>query len=402
VKRLLFVDDDQNVLDGLRSLLRKQRKEWEMSFVTSGDAALSALATAPFDVIVSDMRMPVMDGAALLRRVQQDHPHVVRIVLSGQTELEASRQMVHVAHQFVSKPCDGQDLHLVIERACNLRKLLEHPALRQAVGEIGQLPVKPAVYSRLVEVLANPRSSMSDASRVIEKDIGTSTKVLQVVNSAFFGLPRRVSDIATAVSYIGLEMVKALTLSVEMKASQANIKAPPGFSVDALQEHGMLASRIARRLLPDKLKAQDAFSAAMLQDAGLLVLLSKLPGTFQKILVRAREGGIPLHEAELEILGVSHAEIGAYLLGIWGLPYSIVEGVAYHHAPAAAASQGLDVVCAVHVASALADEVSPADRDKHPGAGIALDEAYLEAHGLTSQLPSWRAIAREEASRGSN
>lgn len=396
MKRILFVDDEANILDSLRTLLRKQRKEWEMTFVNSAQDALAEMLAAPFDVIVSDMRMPKMDGAALLRQVQQDYPHVVRIVLSGQTEQDVARRMVHVAHQFLAKPCDGRELQQTIERACSLQSLLEQPALRQVVGQMGQLPVKPSVYARLLEVLQNPGSSMADAASVIEKDMSTSAKMLQVVNSAFFGLAKRVGDIRTAVSYLGLEMVKMLALSVEMRESQGKLKPCPGFSLDAIQEHGLLAARLARRLLPDKLQAQDAFSAAMLEDVGILVLMSRMPDAFAQVVAEARESSRALHAVETERVGVAHAEIGAYLLGIWGLPYPIVEAVAHHHHPGGSGATTFDVVAAVHVAGALVEEVQPVDRGKHLGSGAYLDEAFLEQVGAAGQLPQWRALAQEE------
>jgi HD-like signal output (HDOD) protein/CheY-like chemotaxis protein len=399
MKNILFVDDEPHVLDSLKSLLRKQRKEWQMSFVQGGEAALKELLAVSYDVIVSDMRMPGMDGAALLTQVLNDYPHIVRIVLSGQTEQEVSRRMVHVAHQFMSKPCDGRELQQTIERACSLQALLEHPSLRQAVGQIGQLPVKPSIYTQLVQLLANPNSSVADAAKVIERDIGTSTKILQVVNSAFFGLSQRVGDIKTAVAYLGLEMVKMLALSVEMRQAHTNSKPVPGFSLDTVQEHGMLSARIARRLLTDKVKAQDAFAAAMLQDTGLLVLMTRLPEKFQQIVDETRASGRSIHEVETEILGVTHAEIGAYLLGIWGLPYSIVEAVAHHHTPQRAGSTTWDVVGAVHVASAIVQELMP-KTDAHTGPGMTLDSEYLVKMGVKENLAAWKEMARDERGVG--
>jgi HD-like signal output (HDOD) protein/CheY-like chemotaxis protein len=399
MKNILFVDDEPNVLDSLKSLLRKQRKEWRMTFVAGGEAAMAELLASSYDVIVSDMRMPGMDGATLLTRVLEDYPHMVRIVLSGQTEEEVARRMVHVAHQFLSKPCDGRDLQQTIERACSLQSLLELPALRKAVGKIGQLPVKPALYAQLVQLLALPTSSIADAAKVVERDIGTSSKILQVVNSAFFGLSQRVGDIRTAVSYLGLEMVKMLTLSMEMAHPPSKTPPCPGFSLDAVQEHGMLSARIARRLLDDKVKSQDAFAAAILQDTGLLVLLGRLPDLLRTIVLETRRCGQSLYEAEGEILGATHAEIGAYLLGIWGLPYPIVEAVAHHHAPRRAGGTSWDVVGAVHVASCLAAEVTPA-RAGHVGTGPILDLGYLETLGVGDRLPAWRTIAASEAALG--
>jgi HD-like signal output (HDOD) protein/CheY-like chemotaxis protein len=396
VKNILFVDDEPHVIDSLRNLLRKQRKEWQMGFVLGGEAALKELMATSYDVIVSDMRMPGMDGATLLTHVQQDYPHIVRIVLSGQTEQEVSRRMVHVAHQFMSKPCEGSELQQTIERACSLQTLLEHPALRQVVGKIGQLPIRPVTYNALVQLLANPNSTIGEAARVIEGDIGTSSKILQVVNSAFFGLSQRVGDIKTAVSYLGLEMVKMLVLSVEMRSSHGQTPTFPGFSLDAIQEHGLLSARIARRLLGDKTKAQDAFAAAMLQDTGLLVLMGRLPDVFREIVVETQQSGRSIHEVESQILGVTHAEIGAYLLGIWGLPYSIVEAVAHHHTPQGAGQTGWDVLGAVHVASHLAGELAFPRSESHAGAGMILDIEYLAKLGVIDSLPGWREIAVSE------
>ena len=403
VKRILFVDDERNVLEGLRGLLHKQRKIWDMSFAGSGEEALGILGAsasgAPFDFVVSDMRMPGMSGADLLRVVQRDFPQAVRIVLSGQTEQEVARRIVHVAHQFLAKPCDGGQVQQTIERACKVQALLAHPTLRQVTGQIGQLPVKPAVYSRLVETLENPSSSLADAAAVIERDIGTTSKILQVVNSAFFGLPQRVTDIKAAVTYLGLEMVKALVLSVEMKSAQEGLEPVLGFDLDAMQEHGLRSARIARRLLPDRTASQDAFSAAMLQDAGSLVLCARMAGVFREIVAQSRATGVSLHEVEREHLGVSHAEIGAYLLGIWGLPYTVVEAVAHHHHPQLAGSTGQDVVFAVHVGSALAAENVRNNVERHPGSGMQLDEVYLEGLGLLPKLAAWRAMAELETNQ---
>jgi hypothetical protein len=193
-------------------------------------------------------------------------------------------------------------------------------------------------------------------------------------------------------------MVKMLALSVEMRESQGELQPCPGFNLDAVQEHGLLAARVARRLITDKIRAQDAFSAAMLEDVGLLVLMSRMPEAFAQVVAAAHESSRSLHEVETERFGVAHAEIGAYLLGIWGLPYPIVEAVAHHHHPQRSGSTTFDVVAAVHVAGALVEEARPAAPSKHLGSGARLDEDYLQRLGVTAQLPLWRTLVREEAS----
>jgi len=394
--RILFVDDELNVLEGLRSMLRRQRHEWDMVFACGGNAALAELHKGSFDVVVSDMRMPGMDGASLLKAVQEMHPHAVRIVLSGQTDEDASRRVVNVAHQFMAKPCDPALLQQVIGRACKLQALLAHPVLRDAVGRVGQLPVKPRTYSRLLAVLENPRSSTRDAAAVVSEDIATSAKILQVVNSAFFGLPRRVTDLESAVAYLGLEVVKALALSLELGAQLTASPPCPGLSMERVQSHALLSARLVRRLLPGKSSEQDAFAAAMFHNVGLLVLMDRLSDPLRAALEVARASGRSLAEAEVEALGVTHGEIGAYLLGIWGLPYPIVEAAAFHQAPSKSGPAPFDVAGAVHVASALAGEVGgSAEGEVSPGA--PLDLAYLASIGMAERVPEWRALAAEVA-----
>jgi HD-like signal output (HDOD) protein len=194
--------------------------------------------------------------------------------------------------------------------------------------------------------------------------------------------------------------VKALVLSAEVRQLQAEILPCEGYDVDLADRHSLLAAGIARRLLGDRTASQDAFSAAKLKETGALVLMSRLPEDFRRIVDMVRASGRPVREVEVEVLGVTHAEIGAYLLGIWGLPFTIVESVAYQHAPWRSSPTSMDAVCAVHVASALAEEVEAPDRVRHIGSGIKLDTALLEQLGVMESLPAWRQIAREEAERG--
>jgi DNA-binding NarL/FixJ family response regulator/anti-sigma regulatory factor (Ser/Thr protein kinase) len=300
VKRILFVDDEPHVLEGLRGILRKQRRLWEMTFVHSGEEALRALAAAPHDVIVSDMRMPGMDGATLLRTVQRLHPEVVRIVLSGQTDQQVSRRMIHVAHQFMSKPCDGRDLEQVIERALALFAWLPDPALRRVVGQIGQLPVAPLAYRQLLDLLASPGAAIAEVAAVIEKDVGLLSKILQMVSAAPFGSAHPVTDARAAATILGAETILQLASSAEMREAQ----------------------------LPEGAGAPLAGAAPWLhEEAGRLAVASQMPDASRQI-GEAAGRGCPVVEAERDVLGVTRADLGAYLLGIWGLPAVMVEAVA--------------------------------------------------------------------------
>lgn len=186
--RILFVDDEIRILEGLQRMLRPQRKEWEMAFAPGGQAALTMLEASTFDVIVSDMRMPGIDGAALLETVRQKYPSVLRIILSGYTELEASYRAVPVAHQFLLKPCDPDALRAAIERATSLVEVLNSKMLASLVGSLQELPSLPRTYAELRHALSDPDSSIDQVVRIVEQDVAITAKVLQLVNSAFLGL----------------------------------------------------------------------------------------------------------------------------------------------------------------------------------------------------------------------
>src|SRR5208337_2001432 len=244
MRRVLFVDDEPRILEGLRRMLRPQRHEWEMAFAPGGEAALALMEASPFDVIVSDMRMAGMDGATLLCRVRELYPQMVRIVLSGHTELSTALRVVPVAHQFLAKPCDAEMLRVAIERACHLKALLHDDSIRRTVGALCELPSLPRTYHALTLALADPDTSIQRIAGIVELDVGISTKVLQLVNSAFFGIARSITNIQNAVSYLGISTLKSLVLSVEVFRVFTPKRHLEGFSLEDLQRHARLTSCI--------------------------------------------------------------------------------------------------------------------------------------------------------------
>ncbi|HMD84415.1 MAG TPA: response regulator [Terriglobia bacterium] len=394
MRRVLFVDDEPRFYEGLQRLLRPQRHEWEMAFAPSGHAALALMEASPFDVIVSDMRMPGMDGAALLARVREEYPQVVRIVLSSHTELSTALRVVPVAHQFLAKPCDAEMLRVAIERACHLKALLHDDSIRRTVGGLGELPSVPRTYHALTLALADPDVSIQKIAEIIELDVGISAKILQLVNSAFFGIARSITNIQNAVGYLGINTLKSLVLSVEVFRVFAPKEPLEGFSLENLQRHARLTAYIAARLpLPNHL-VDFAMVAGMLHDVGKLIMAWKLPARFKKLLVEAREEPCPLYKAEEREYGFSHAEIGAYLLGLWGLPYAVVEAVALHHAPNRVPHQSFDAPTAVYIANLLTQELNSSSPS--PGEnGLQSNEEDLVSLGVQKDIPNWRAMAAE-------
>jgi HD-like signal output (HDOD) protein len=397
VRRILIVDDEPRVLDGLRRMLFPKRREWETEYAESGDAALQRCAEAAYDVVITDMRMPGMDGATLLTRVKELHPDTVRIVFSGQSSPEAALRAVPVAHQFLNKPCDAVSVVEVITRACNLRDMLTGENLRRMVGRLDSLPTVPRVYSAIRQRLATSEWSIGDVVAVIEQDPAMVAKLLQLSNSGFFGLPRQVSSLGDAIIYLGAGVIEKLVLSIEVMRQFSGCGSLDAADLEQEHRHAHLVARIARALHTDRFLADASFTAALLHDIGVLVLVANTPDAYAEVLATARGQRRPLHEVERQIQGVTHAEVGAYLLGIWGLPYPIVEAVAHHHDPSAAGPSKMDVMCAVYIADCLANEVmSPCDGtlDAHHE-GIC--EGLLASMGVADRLGDWRKLAAELA-----
>lgn len=377
-------------------MFRPQRKHWEMSFVTSGAEALAMLASRPCDVIVTDMRMPGMDGATLLEQVQERYPGVVRIVLSGHVEMEAALRAAPVAHQFLSKPCDAEKLRETIERACDWRAKLTDEGICRVIGAVGRLPSQPATCASLLAAVQDPDTNVGRVVRLIENDVGIAAKVLQLVSSAFFGCRNEVRSIREAVNYLGLETLKQLVLSVEILRTFQPMHIR-GFALTDFEAHSRLAAGIAAQLPAQKGVASAAVVAALLHDTGKLVLATRLPGQFELALRTAQERAVPLHTVEEDLLGTGHAEVGAYLLDLWGLPEDIVEAVLKHHRPVASLPSGheLTIPTVTYLANALANEL----RGSVPGDGSPsfplMDADYVAGLGMTEQLPAWRVLAQQ-------
>lgn len=331
---VLFVDDEPNILQGLRRLLKQARVDWSTRFAGSGIEALNMLADTPADIIVSDMRMPGMNGAQLLREVQKRHPETIRLILSGHSEEEALLDAAEVSHQFLSKPCDAETLLRSVNGALSLRGLLDDKALRSLVTSLTSIPSPPRIYDEMVKAARSDTSGLKTVAELIENDPGLSARILGLANSAFLGSQRTCHNVGAAVGLLGLDTIRSLVLQHGL-VSQMRIREIAGQTIDDCMQHAldhaMLAARIARAEGLAPASCEEAFIAGMLHDVGLLVLADNLGADYAAIVNSAVAADQPLAEIERLSLGGSHAEVGAYILGIWGLPIGIVNAVAQHH-----------------------------------------------------------------------
>jgi HD-like signal output (HDOD) protein/ActR/RegA family two-component response regulator len=370
MKRVLFVDDETALLEGLRVRLHALRSQWEMVFVENGLRAVAEMEQRPFDVIVADVRMPEMDGVELLEIVRDRWPDMIRIVLSGCSEEEHPGRLLSVVHQYISKPCGGQQLESAIRRCMQLRDVLNEPRLRGVVGRIAHLPALPRTCVNLREAMASPDICVRDVARIVSEDPAVAAKVLQLVNSAFFRLARRITSIEQAVSYLGFNAIRTLVMSVEVFSAWRSDAAVGELTPTRLQEKAQRTAAAARALASGTTFADDALLAGLLHNIGYWVLLQECPQELQRAIGVARTNGIALHVAEQEVIGASHAAIGAYLLGVWGLPYPVIEAVAFQHCPQRVSQTRFDVLAALVTAQSLqAAEASE----------VVVDACYLQA-----------------------
>jgi HD-like signal output (HDOD) protein/CheY-like chemotaxis protein len=383
--QIVFVDDEPLVLQGLQRSMRSMRNEWDMAFLDNAAAALAFMAEAPVSVIVSDMRMPVMNGAQLLGEVMKRHPKTVRLILSGHADQELILQCVGSTHQFLSKPCDPEQLRATVRRAMDLEANLKNEGLQQLVGRMEHLPSVPSLYSEIVDKMHDPEVVLEDVGAIIAKDAGMTAKVLKLVNSAFFGLRREVSSPAEAVSYLGLDTIKSLVLSMHA-FSQFETASAAGFSLAAVWNHSMATAAAAKQITQieanDRKMMDEAFVAGLLHDAGKIALAFNFPDEYTKVMAQTQTNSGDLIRAEQEILGANHADVAGYLLGLWGLPTPVVEAIALHHHPNITRNDNFSPLTAVHIANALLNT--------GPDQAPALDLKYLDRLHLAGDPTIWR------------
>jgi HD-like signal output (HDOD) protein len=312
-------------------------------------------------------------------------------VLSGYANPQIVARAATVAHRILAKPCDVDELGVVIERSCALHELTEQAQQYRVAAGATALPSAPGIYMALMRAIADPSTGPDDIAALIERDTAMTAKLLQLANSAFFGIGRTVNRVRDAVVYLGSDTIKALTLSVEAVGKLAP-QGMQGFSIDRFQRHATLVARIAAGILPKGAAQQDAITAGLLHDIGQLVLIADDPDRWRRLTEQAQSRQIPLFQIEEEDEGITHAAIGAYLLCLWGLPDGVAEAVAHHHDPLAVPGAAPDAIAAVHIADALAHEVQQNAGDRTPAA--LLDVAYLDGLGVRSQLDQWRELAR--------
>lgn len=413
-KRILFVDDDINVLHGLRRMLRDMRGVWEMVFAEDAIKALEIIEEMQIDVIISDMRMPNMDGAEFFARVRDDHPEIARIILSGQSDREMIMRTVGGAHQYLSKPCNAEHLRDAISRTCALREALTNEMLLNKVSGLTAVPSSPILYNELKQSLCSSDVTTETVVGLITRDPGMTAKVLQLVNSDFFCYGQRVSDVREAVKLLGLDLIRSLVLSIDVFFGSdlsvlTSVPSSPNETnafIEHLWRHSLRTAVLAQQISYAETKsrefADDTFAAGLLHDVGVAVLCANDANYIQACIGCESITRMPLWRIEQNVMSITHAELGAYLLGLWGLPDVVVEGVLYHHNPEKSPSKCFSPVTVVHVANCFEHLQSNSQNNKPYSRSplLDIDYEYLEQVGCLSKLLDWKVLCSITDSEG--
>lgn len=394
-KNILFVDDNENVINGIQRQLRPYREQWQLFFANSGAQALQLMAQQPIDLIVSDMMMPEMRGDKLLNIVSEHYPGTVRMILSGDADEETLKNGLEVAHQYLSKPCSSEILREAISQIFKIQACLRNPRIVAGVGDANQLPSLPRIYQELNAVIADENTSARDIAQIFASDMVLSAKLLQLVNSPYFGLNRVVSSLTDAINLIGLKKLNNLVLSVHVKTSFPVSNPETEHYMEYLWQDSGRVSELARLIALSEDQQEDrpdqAYLGGLLHNMGLLIFLSRGGDKLQTLMGQLKATDIPAAELETAIFGFTRSEAAAYVLSLWKIPPRIIEAILLQNTPNDTAYDGVNALTAVHVAACLLkpSEKSGCDRLFE----MTLDIPYLQRINKLERLPGWQILA---------
>ncbi len=389
---ILFVDDEYASLATYKREINAVAPDWKLYFTQAGEDALRALLIKKVDVIVADLKMPHMNGTELLKQVKEKHPNLVRVLVSESREKLRVIRSSNLAHRFLAKPCKGEDLKNNILNAMTLNDMIDNKQLIELINGIGELPSVPETYLDIEKLLEDEKTTVDTLSDFISNDPSLTAKILQTVNSGFFGLPRTITELNTAIGLLGTHIIKSLVLYLHTFALQG-ATGEQRQHIQKLSQHSLKVAHLAKNLCQkeklEKVITNDAFTAGILHDIGLLVLM-KVPG-FIHLRKELLSKGATEQDAELEAAGVTHEAAGAYLLGLWGIPQHIVETAAFHHNTSLITQEGFTMLFAVHLANAF---------EGLNGKEFKIDTlkanlAYIKANGMEEKVPEWYNIYRD-------
>lgn len=385
---VLFVDDEQSMCEMYQGFSHVLAEHYEVVTANSGEEGAKLISARKFDVVVTDLTMPGMDGLRFLGHVVQHQPDCARIIISGYADRLKVARCLFVGHRYFNKPCDAPSLAELLVRIASFRDLVSNEKVRRIIGGLGSLPGPPETFLKIEKVIQSPHSSIQDVAQVVEQDVVVTAKLLQIVNSAQFGIPHKVVSVAEAVQLVGVEAVRGLVLGLQAFASykeHPGKKAPPAALWDHSLRTALKARRIARSQRFSLQTSDRAFLAGLLHDVGRVVIEANAPEERAEVLASAKQFGISIAEAERRRFGATHGEIGGYLLALWGIDDEVVRIVQHQENLTAFDGNDARAVAILHAAhfAEMNDPVAyPFDLEALTALGFPEAESWIESGEL--------------------
>lgn len=383
MRRVLLVDDEPRVLEGLGRQLRPLRRRWQVEMVSDGQTALESVAAAPPEVIISDMMMPGMDGAELLSRVREDHPEVIRMVLSGHMGEGSILRAVSVAHRTLTKPCPADCLRGILEQVDRLCQLVPREAACRALSSLDTQPMPAQTLAR-VRQAPDGEAALSTLRDLALGDPTLAATMLHLANLDALGCREPTLSVERAVERVGPSAL--IRLCDEHDFFRLAEDPPPADPRPAR------IARLAREIAGPE-HGPIAHAAALLEDFGIQLFARLHPDRYRSLLQRCEDDPTRCPRRQRETLGCTAPELAAYLLGIWGLPARLVSAIEHHREPTRCAGEMDPVLAAVHAATAVVDEaMGPAEGSCAP---LALDPTIAQQLGASENRERWRRLLNE-------
>ncbi|AEG00639.1 response regulator [Methylomonas methanica] len=396
-KNILFVDDDENVINGIRRQLRPYREQWQLFFANTGNQALQAMQQNPIDLIVCDMLMPEMRGDKLLRQVSRLYPGTIRVILSGYADEETVKCAMEVAHQHLIKPCNAETLREAITQIFNIQACVKNPRIIDGIGDPNQLPSLPKIYRELNAAVADENTTVNDLADIFAQDMVLSAKLLHLVNSAYFGLHRHVSNLSDAINMIGIKKLNSLVLSVHLKTAFPVTDPTLQRYMEYFWKDAVRVAELAKLISLSEQQQEDrpdqAYLGGLLHNMGLLIFLSRGGHQLALLLEQVKHSRIPVSELETLIFGFTRSEAAAYILSLWKIPPRIIESILLQNTPSQADYDGVSALTAVHVAACLLKPAVMQECDRL--FEIVLDTQYLQRINKQHRLADWQRLAEK-------
>jgi HD-like signal output (HDOD) protein len=389
IMRILFVDDEISVISMLKKMVKSLSNDWYVQYAIGGVEALEFLDTESFDIVVTDLNMPEINGVKLLKYIQKYHSHIVRIVFSSSLTRESIKSIAPFTHRFIAKPCGVKKLAQAIENSLFIYRELDNKKIQKVLAKTGTIPSLPRIYRELMDKIDDEEFSLKEAASLISSDVGMSANIMKQIN--LLGEGEAIHGIEQAVMLLGLDSIKAIALSTHIFNSMDSVKIPY-FTVEKLIRHSMLTAVFAKEItkieLDDQDQADSAFIAGILHDLGAILFVNNFPKKYSDVRNRVHEAERPIADVERNLIGISHGEIGAHLLALWGFPTTILGAVAFHEDPIKRLNDSFSLLTAVFVGSYLADYLDNSDRKY--GADYLEKSPYIHELSCVGRLEFWK------------